>query len=197
MQELLAKCKAGETGAIEAFVIQVYPWALRYANSMLRDQHLAEDATQEALIIAITRLDDLREDAALYSWLRQIIRTKVNRILRKRIELPLQGTGLLPSAAPGPQTEAEARGLRELVKKSLALLPDKGRVAIELFYLDERSIAEVSRHLGIPVGTVKRRLHDARQRLKGIFSNNGLVPEPLLSRSIGGLCQAPGKLEVF
>lgn len=197
MQELLSKCRSGEAGAIEAFVIRVYPWALRYANSMLRDQHLAEDATQEALIIAITRLGDLKHDAALYSWLRQIIRTKVNRILRKRSELPLTGPGLLVSAVPGPQTEVEAQGLRKLVEKSLALLPDKGRVAIELFYLDERSIAEVSRHLGIPVGTVKSRLHDARQRLKEIFFDNGVVPEPLLSRSIGGLCQAWAKLEVL
>lgn len=84
MQELLSKCRSGEASAIEAFVIQVYPWALRYANSMLRDQHLAEDATQEALIVAIRRLDDLKHDAAVFAWLRQIIRTKVDRILRKR-----------------------------------------------------------------------------------------------------------------
>lgn len=111
--------------------------------------------------------------------------------------MSLECSWLLVSAAPGPQTEAEAQGLRELVRKSLALLPDKGRVAIELFYLDERSIAEVSRHLGIPVGTVKRRLHDARQRLKGIFSDNGLVQEHTLHQGDCALCPPLNKFEVL
>jgi RNA polymerase sigma-70 factor (ECF subfamily) len=48
-------------------------------------------------------------------------------------------------------------------------LPPAGREAVELYYLEGRSIPQVARDLRLPPGTVKRRLHDARRRLADIL----------------------------
>jgi RNA polymerase sigma factor (sigma-70 family) len=56
-----------------------------------------------------------------------------------------------------------------MVAQAIAQLPPTNRQAVDMFYFKERSIAEVARHLGIPGGTVKRRLHDARRRLRKLL----------------------------
>jgi RNA polymerase sigma-70 factor (ECF subfamily) len=58
---------------------------------------------------------------------------------------------------------------RLLVREALAALPPAGRETAELFYLDEYNCAEVAELLHVPKGTVKRRLHDARSRLRDLL----------------------------
>jgi len=135
----------------------------------MEDETLAEDAVQEAFITALQRLPELRDPAAFPAWLRQIIRTCAYRITRKRRELP---TADVVELADKKLTPAEALARQELhrkVREAVHALPPAGRRTVELFYLDERSCAEVADLLHIPQGTVKRRLHDARKRLRGML----------------------------
>lgn len=68
---------------------------------------------------------------------------------------------------PGEAVDREA--LRAGVRAALADLPAMGRETLELYYFEERSCAEISDLLRIPQGTVKRRLHDARHRLRDLL----------------------------
>lgn len=169
MRELVTRCRAGDREAFGALVERTRSWALRYARSLLAGDPRAEDAVQEAYLLAWERIDSLRHDAAFLAWLRCLIRTQAGRITRRRAILPLDRNETADAGADPPQRTAQAQ-LRAMVARALAQLPARNREAVDLFYFKERSIAEVSRHLGIPGGTVKRRLYDARQRLRRLLS---------------------------
>ena len=177
MDDLLQQCLAGEQEAITRLVTRYRTRALDLAGALLRDEQLAEDAVQEAFLIALDRLADLREPDAFAGWLHQIVRTCCSRILRRRkevlserVEEDAAGAGWQPSA------RLEWQELRALVRRTLAGLPAVNREAARLFYLEERGCAEIADDLGIPLGTVKRRLHDARQQLRSALL--GQIPEP-------------------
>lgn len=68
--------------------------------------------------------------------------------------------------ADSVETEALIAEERRCVQRAVAALPEKYRVVILLFYMEELSVAEISAVLHIPLGTVKSRLHQARKLLK-------------------------------
>jgi RNA polymerase sigma factor (sigma-70 family) len=143
--------------------------AQRLAEALLGDAHRAEDAVQEAFVAAIGRLEDLREPAAFPGWFRQIVRTEANRMVRKRSEPPHGGGLERASADLSPPEQLERDERRRRVREVLAQLPPIGRETAELYYLEQNSIAEIAAALDVPTGTVKRRLHDARARLRALL----------------------------
>jgi len=164
LAELLERCRTGELDAITTLVQRFQPWALDLARALLKDPHLAEDAVQSAFVRALARLVDLREPAAFPGWLRQVIRTECHRISRR--QEPSLGDRVDASVDETPASQAETKERCRLVRQALAQLPPASRQAAELFYLDELDTAEVAERLAVPPGTVKRRLHDARLRLR-------------------------------
>ena len=169
LEELLGRCRTGDADAVKALVQRFRPWALDLAAALLDDGGLAEDAVQEAFIAALQRLGDLREPRAFPHWFRQIIRTHALRIVRRRREwVPVSPeTAACPGAAPDETLAREE--LRQTVRDALRTLPSPGRETAELFYLEECSCNEVAERLQVPTGTVKRRLHDARIRMRGML----------------------------
>jgi RNA polymerase sigma factor (sigma-70 family) len=69
----------------------------------------------------------------------------------------------------------EAGELRRAVRGLVAELSQLHREAIELYYFQGYTVVEIAKFLDTPVGTVKRRLHDARKRLKDALSSSGAV----------------------
>ncbi len=168
LTELLVRCRRGEPDAAAILIGRFQAMAGDLANALLGDAHLAEDAVQASFVRALTSLADLRQDAAFPGWLRQIVRTECNRINRRKHEASL-GDADPPTLGGSPPEMATLAERGRLVREALAALPRVGREAAELFYLEERGCAEVAEVLGIPEGTVKRRLHDARTRLRDML----------------------------
>jgi RNA polymerase sigma factor (sigma-70 family) len=135
------------------------------AVRILDDRHLAEDAVQEAFLTAITRLEDLRAPAAFPGWLRQIVRTHATRA-RRRLDASNRPCARAVEPQPSPAHRAETEELMRLVRSALVSLPERLRETAELFYLNELDHHRVADVLDVPSGTVKRRLHDARRRLR-------------------------------
>ena len=169
LTDLLRRCRDGQADAVAALVARFQPWALDLAHAFVDDHGLAEDAVQEAFVVALARLNDLRDPSAFPGWFRQIVRTQASRITRKRREVLLPVGPEPAGSAPSPSAELARDEIRALVRDALAALPPAGREAAELFYLDERNCGEVADLLQVPTGTVKRRLHDARKRLRGML----------------------------
>jgi RNA polymerase sigma factor (sigma-70 family) len=136
---------------------------------LLNDTHLAEEAVQEAFVAALLRLPDLRKDEAFPAWFRQIVRTQAHRILRKRNEPTCEVLLDSPAGEPSPPENLERREQMEALRAALQQLPVAGRETVQLHYMEGRSIGEISAALGLPSGTVKRRLHDARVRLRDLL----------------------------
>jgi RNA polymerase sigma factor (sigma-70 family) len=167
LSELLARCRRGDADAAAILVARFQPRAVEFAAALLGDEHLAEDAVQSGFVKALGRLNDLREADAFPGWFRQIVRTESLQLLRRR-----STTTALPaheSVIADPRDAVAREELREIVRTALAALPPYGRETAELFYLDELDCPEVARRLDVPTGTVKRRLHDARKKLRALL----------------------------
>lgn len=127
----------------------------RVARTMLRSDADCEDAVQEALLKAWSKLGSLREEQFFETWLIRILINECKNIYRRRPraqeELP---ESLAASPADGELMDA------------LMNLPPKFRIPMELHYIEGYGIAEISRMLRIPDGTVKWRLSRGRALLK-------------------------------
>ena len=168
LAELLERCRNGDESAYPIIVKRFQNKALDLAEAILTDKHLAEDAVQEAFMTAFNKLHQLRRPEAFPGWFRQIVRTEARRITRKKNK---QSNNAIQEkdAELSPTATAELMELKKIVRQALKELPQGSRQTTELFYLDERSYIEVAQILDVPTGTVKSRLHDARQRLRNIL----------------------------
>jgi RNA polymerase sigma factor (sigma-70 family) len=187
-----ARAASAEKGqAFGAIVRRYQDFAFACAYAVLGDFHLAEDAAQEAFITAWRFLDTLREPAAFGGWLRRIVLTQCNRLTRGlRLDtLPLEAAGDLAGASPSPAALAETRERQALVQAAIRGLPEHERLATVLFYIGDYSQQEIATLLEIPVGTVKKRLFSARQRLRERMDDD-MVRETLQE-------QRPSRSEAF
>lgn len=180
LDDLLKRCQKCEQTAYKVLVRRFQNKALGLAEVLVGDRHLAEDAVQAAFLTAFCRLDQLREPAAFPGWFRQIVRTESMRITRKYRKQPLEHTADEKKNQFSPVENLELKELQQLVRKALDELPMVSRETVELFYLDEQNHIEVAEALNVPRGTVKRRLYDARQKLREMLL--GYVEEPAAKR---------------
>ncbi|HEX8694395.1 MAG TPA: sigma-70 family RNA polymerase sigma factor [Longimicrobium sp.] len=131
------------------------------ALTLLRDGDDARDAVQEAFATAWLRLRQLRDPSAFPTWLRTIVASQCARQLRRRARRP--------EAAELPRfVEAESRRVdyQALVASAVAALPDGERQVTVLFYFLGYSQPEIARVLRLKPGTVAKRLHSARLRIR-------------------------------
>lgn len=181
LSEILERCRAGDADAVSNLVHRFRAWALNFANALVHDPALAEDVVQESLIAALHGLGGLREGDAFPGWFRQILRRRAIRATAKRDNaVPFDATQM-KSPALGPGELLDREELRDIVQKALARLPGGQRDVVVRFYIDQQRCTEIAQALALPPGTVRRRLFDARARLRdmllGYIEDGSNVPE--------------------
>ncbi len=161
---MIKKAQAGDLVAWESLLAAVYPPALRQARALLRDEDLAEDAVQNALIKMHTHLHSLDEIAAFSAWWHRIVTNEVYMILRlKQRETQCLDEGILQQIGLAVD---ELVVLRCELARALQLLPfDQQQVVIDVDLMGV-SLLEVAGQKQIPLGTVKSRLFRAREKLQ-------------------------------
>ncbi len=167
-QQSVARAQQGDTTAFTAVVRHFQHMAVGYAYAVLGDFHLAEDAAQEAFVQAYLDLRKLRVPQAFPSWLRRIVFKQCDRFTRrKRVHtVPLDAGAESADPRKGPLEAVEQKETQQEVLGAMGALPDNERAAATLFYIDGYSMGEVGEFLGVPVSTVKSRLHSARTHLR-------------------------------
>ena len=168
--------------AFAQLVGEFYDAAYRWAFTRLNDSDLAQDATQEAFVVAYQMLHQLQEPKAFAGWFKQIVLSQTYRLLRDTRPLA-QAVDLsqeLAALEPGPVAEVENEELKERVITAVLALPENEQIVTRLFYLNGYSQKEIARLLELPLTTVKKRLQYARQNLRGILVSmmDAFVPEP-------------------
>jgi RNA polymerase sigma factor (sigma-70 family) len=168
--------------AFSELVRRYQDMAFGCAYAFLGDPHLAEDAAQEAFITAYQALAQLREPKAFPGWLRRIVLTQCNRLVRKRRVLtqPIEGNPDLRSDHMGTAEAMESQQMRERVLAAIQMLPDGQRLVTILFYINGYSQREIAGFLEVSVDAVKKRLQRARNRLRGRLLD--MVTEDLRAR---------------
>lgn len=137
---------------------------LREAERVLRCPTAAEDAVQEAFLRAWRTSAPCRTPEAPLPWLLQITRNEAFRLLRQN------GSSGAPEESHGEPAEEDLRLAtapeRLDVGRALAELSHDDRRLLELRYSDDMTQPRMAAALGIPIGTVKVRLHRLRSRLR-------------------------------
>ena len=168
--------------AFAQLVSEFYETAFGWAYSRLRDADVAQDAVQEAFVVAYQQLHQLNEPQAFAGWFKQIVLSQVYRLLRDTRPLA-QAVDLnqeIIASEPGPVALLENVELKERVMTAVQALPEKEQVVTQMFYLNGYSQKEIARLLELPLTTVKKRLQYARRNLRGILASmmDAFVPEP-------------------
>jgi RNA polymerase sigma-70 factor (ECF subfamily) len=177
-----------------AFFEEYYDRIFRYVLGMVHDSDEAEDLTQDTFLKAYRQRDSLRDAGALVAWLYRIATHITLDHLRQRgrrspqeSEADLAEVELPDLDGPSVQEAIEQEEMSACVQQYLANLPDSYRAVILLHDMHGLTGAEIAETLGVPLATVKIRLHRARKRLNAVLKEgcnfsyderNVLVCEP-------------------
>lgn len=173
-RSLIERAQAGDHDAFAALVRPSFPRLYGVARLILRDGHRAEDAVQEALMLAWRHIRALRDADAWDAWLyRLTVRAcyRSARSHRRRDVAELRVLEDMEIAGPGDLAWSVAE--RDRMSRELGRLPvDQRAVMVAHFYLD-LPLTEVAETLGIPVGTVKSRFHRGLTTLRAAMAAAG------------------------
>lgn len=162
--ELVCRARTGDRDAFAELVLRHTATVRRLAARMLGNDELARDAVQEAVVLALVNLDRLANPGRFGAWLCGIALNVARRWLRET--RPFDQVAVDPAdPAPGPDELAEERDVARRVRRAVATLAPGQREAVLLFYAHDLAHREVAAELGISVGAVKARLHQARAAL--------------------------------
>jgi RNA polymerase sigma-70 factor, ECF subfamily len=153
-----------DTEEISVRLVGLLPRLRRFARSLSRNQHDADDLVQVVVERALRNLEQFREDANLASWLFGIMKNAWIDLCRTRgrrgeVALP-EDSGEHPAVSPG-DTDAALWSVSEAMSK----LPEDQRLAVALVLVEGMSYKEAAAVLEIPIGTLTSRLARGRTAL--------------------------------
>jgi RNA polymerase sigma-70 factor, ECF subfamily len=171
----------------------------RIAMAHLGDAADAEDAVQDAVLAALTHVNQFRGQAKMSTWLTAIVINSSRMKLRQRFgrtQLSLDQTNgfdltlaeILADAKPGPEELYCKQEIVRTFEYAMSQLSPILRETFRLRYIGGLSIRETALHLGVPSGTVKARLARARARLTQLIkrycrNERGRFPQMSFNRS--------------
>ena len=167
LTELVVAAQAGSTQARDRLLRALRPWLLNYAARFC-PRHLCDDVVQEVQMAVVEKLHQLRKPAAFPAWLCKITRRTAQRVRQQWQRSTGSSLQELSQPAGGstPLESLERKEQQELVREAVDDLKEPYRQAVRDHHLNHMSVEEISRRHGCPEGTVKRRLHTGRQKLR-------------------------------
>ncbi|MGQ0637170.1 MAG: RNA polymerase sigma factor [Planctomycetaceae bacterium] len=175
---LVRLARAGDREAFDQIVVRTEPMVFAVVLRRLRNRAEALEVTQDVFIQMLRKLSQLRDDERFEAWLRKIaVRLAINRAVRRPRERNGESPALGAVRASGhnPLERIVERESAASVRECLGRLRDLDRRTLVAFYFEGRSLQEMSAEFASPVGTIKRRLHTARNRLRDKLTDLQLV----------------------
>jgi len=149
-------------------LVTLLPRLRRFARALSRNPHDADDLLQLAIERALTRAEQLRDDAPMANWMFGIVRHAWIDELRARA----RGARVFVPELEG-QRVADARQSADLellsVQDAMARLPEEQRVAVALVLIEGLSYKEAAHVMEVPIGTVTSRLARGREALQAML----------------------------
>ena len=163
----------GDTESFRYFIRSYQDMAFNLAVSIVKDDQYAEEVVQDAFMKAYNGLKSFKRTAKFRSWFYRIVVNesfqRLKKIKRRHLSLGTEELGLL-------STEPKERRddyWKEQITVALKLLPPKESLVLNLFYLEENSLKEVSEITGWTVSNIKVLLHRARKNLRNYLGISG------------------------
>jgi RNA polymerase sigma-70 factor, ECF subfamily len=159
MLDMAAKLESGvDDSAVRALLVSRAGEALRLAAWILHDQVAAEDAVQEASLLAWDRRLSLKSRESADAWFTRILVNVCLGELRRRSRRP-KIVELEVDCEPGADDRHDELGLRDEIGAAIRRLDPSEQVLLALRYGRDLTVPQVAAVLGQPEGTVKSRLH--------------------------------------
>jgi len=166
-QELIAAANNGAAEAFSSLYLRYRDYVTRLARRFTRNDADALDVLQETFSYVLRKFPGFRLTAAMTTFLYPVVKNLSIAARRKRERFAGAGDAALEGAAAGPTAAAGSPRAREELAAVLARLPETHREVLLLRFVDDFSLEEIGTALEIPVGTVKSRLHNALNALRG------------------------------
>ncbi|MGN9813024.1 RNA polymerase sigma factor [Micromonospora sp. BQ11] len=170
--ELARSASHGDAAALDALLAVVRPEVLRLCARLLPHREDAEEACQDALLALAVGITRFEGRSSFHTWLYRLTANRARstyRVLRRRWLVEAAGVPL--PEVPDPRRTSVVAGTRlDLLDALDAVRPDLAEVVTlrDVLGLDYREIAAV---VGVPEGTVKSRIHQARQQVRQRMSD--------------------------
>jgi RNA polymerase sigma-70 factor (ECF subfamily) len=176
-RELVELAQTGDSHAFETLMRRYTPPLMRFLRRFMRDSDDVEDVIQETFIRAYMAINRFRSNSAFSTW---IIRIGINAAkdglaLRQRQGLQLSSLGdedddsktLVEAQADldTPEARLETKEALALLEAALETLPEEQRMSFELREVDGLTYEEIAWQMHCPIGTVRSRIHRARDSL--------------------------------
>jgi RNA polymerase sigma factor (sigma-70 family) len=179
--ELVAAARCGDGASLGLLLERHRPRLLATALRLLGYRPDAEDAVQETYLVAMRHVGSVRDPEAVGAWLQAVLRRACLQHVRRR-----QSGEVLTDTFPeivddrtSPEERVERLELREWIWSALQRLPEPLRVSAMLRYFGSYdSYEELAAILGIPIGTVRSRLSEAKIKLAdALLASAGLIDD--------------------
>lgn len=158
----VSRVRSGDESAMTMLMDHHRRRIVRVAANILRDSNEAEDVAQDSFLRAFRDISRLKEDRAFPGYLYRIcVRMCMDRLRSRKPSLEILDA---PVASPGTSVETKV-----VVERLLDLLSPEMRATLVLREMEQFSYDEVAEATGVPVGTVRSRLHVARERFRQLW----------------------------
>jgi len=165
-QDWVERARQGDPQGTAKLFRRYWRAARATAYGITGDFGLAEDAASEAFCAALQDLGTLKDPTRFGPWLRTITLRTAKHLLQAHARAQAVQRQKPSSTRSDPGMRMEQHELASLIHEAVGNLPDHLREIMCLFYFEGYELAEAARFLDVPLGTLKRRLHEGRQRLR-------------------------------
>jgi RNA polymerase sigma-70 factor (ECF subfamily) len=163
---LVLRSQTADRAAFDELIALFQPRLLKHARYLSGRDDAAHDIVQESWIAIVRGIDRIDDPATFRAWAYRIVTNKstdrVRSLVRERAAIEQR-----PEIVPEAPNDDESS-----VRKAMARLGPDQRAILSLRYLEDMSTREIAGVLEIPAGTVKSRLHQARNELKTILERS-------------------------
>lgn len=167
--QTVLRAQAGSRDAFDQLTELFYSRVYGIVMQRLRNTAEADEVTQEVFLRAFRKIGQLKDPAAFAGWLCQIAaRLSINRAVRRPAESSCEPITfeLLQESDDNPTTRLLDQEDAQQLRCGLDRLGQLDRQTLVAFYFEGQSLKEMAEVFDSPIGTIKRRLHTARNRLR-------------------------------
>lgn len=173
-QDLVTQAQQGDPRAFEALTVANHPRLFKVAYGILRDRHLAEDATQQAFMDIWRHIPRLRDASRFEAWsYRLLVNACYDEAKRRPTWVPT--TNVTPGDMPLGRDASGPAIARDQLDRALQRLSLEHRVVLVLRYLLDLSPDEIGETLGIPRRTVYSRLQRALASVRSVLEADARI----------------------
>jgi RNA polymerase sigma-70 factor, ECF subfamily len=175
-RELMVRIGRADKVALEALFLRHQTQVFRFIQRIVRNEAVAEELTNDVFLGVWLHARSHEGRSSVMTWILTMAHNRAVSALRKRREEAWDDdqANHIPDGADDSEVLVQKSDKGRLLRRCIEALSPEYREVIDLVYYHERSIAEVSTILGIPEGTVKTKLFNARKRLSEILKEAGV-----------------------